>query len=82
MAYGPDFGGRRDSGRLPKPAVPAEFQERMSQHGHGGQRPEAGDWRGRNDYQAPGGRPSYNIATAEISQDPLTGEWTDTNSPS
>jgi hypothetical protein len=23
----------------------------------------------------------YNIATAEISQDPLTGEWTDTNSP-
>jgi len=24
----------------------------------------------------------YNIATAEISQDPLTGEWTDTNSPS
>jgi len=24
----------------------------------------------------------YNIATAEISQDPLTGEWTDTNGPS
>jgi hypothetical protein len=23
----------------------------------------------------------YNIAIAEISQDPLTGEWTDTNSP-
>lgn len=23
----------------------------------------------------------YNIATAEISQDPLTGAWTDTNSP-
>lgn len=24
----------------------------------------------------------FNIATAEISQDPLTGEWTDTNGPS
>jgi len=63
MAYGSDFGGRRDSGRLPKPAVPPGFQERMSQHGHGGQQPEAGDWRGRDGYEAPGGRPSYSPHT-------------------
>ncbi|MGH3278751.1 MAG: DUF4352 domain-containing protein [Trebonia sp.] len=32
MAYGQDFGGR-DSGRLPKPAVPPEFQDRV-RHGN------------------------------------------------
>ena len=39
MAYGQDSTGRRDSGRLAKPAVPPGFEDRMGprQHGHGGQ---------------------------------------------
>jgi hypothetical protein len=112
VAYGSDFGGRRDSGRLPKPAVPPGFHERMSQHGPAGSTLSGtipmkvnvklgnaiyysltaqlqGGGRvtvkilinGKviSESNATGG---YNIATAEISQDPLTGEWTDTNSPS
>src|SRR6185437_2352720 len=54
MAFEPDHEGRRDSGRLPKPAVPPEFQERAAGRGtpqaaselRGGT--SAGGWRPTN----------------------------------
>lgn len=58
MAYGQNF-GRLDSGRLPEPAVPPEFHDRMRPRGRdsapdGAQQPRTGDWRGQHDYQGSG----------------------------
>ena len=63
MAYGQGSGGQRNSGRLPKPAVPPGFEERLKPRNpagtsNGGHRSGAGDWQGRepqggNGYQGP-----------------------------
>lgn len=78
MGHGQNFDGR-DSGQLPKPAVPPEFQDRVRSRRHeraldGGQQTGTGDWRGRdpqggNGYQRPGGHQGYG------QYPPQPGQW-------